>query len=306
MNNYGWQVLDFTGFTGLLRYKRGNLLVVHESQETQELPLINIAIVLIGNSVSVSGAVLTKLSELDIALIVCDWKKVPTAIAAPFGDHTRIGARQQAQADLSLPRRKRAWSNIIKAKVSGQACTLRSLGYQDGYASLQALKKSINSGDSHNIEAQAARKYWSTISGSHMFSRVPGIGTDRWNSALDYGYTILRGHGIRALTAAGLIGTLGVFHHGRSNAFALVDDLMEPFRPALDEFVFSNFEQSGVLEASHKHALVEAFTLPFTKTGQTIPTVFEDFAQAYGAYVEDTQRILEVPHWIGSNHAQKR
>jgi CRISPR-associated protein Cas1 len=54
---------------------------------------------------------------------------------------------------------------------------------------------------------------------------------------LNYGYTVLRAATARAIVGAGLHPTIGLAHSGRGNAFALVDDVMEPFRPIVDGLV---------------------------------------------------------------------
>ena len=63
------------------------------------------------------------------------------------------------------------------------------------------------------------------------------------NALLNYGYTVLRAATARALVSAGLTPSLGIFHHNRSNAFPLADDLMEPYRPFVDEVVFHLCEE---------------------------------------------------------------
>ena len=40
------------------------------------------------------------------------------------------------------------------------------------------------------------------------------------------------------MVSAGLFPALGIFHHNRSNAFPLADDMMEPYRPFVDEIVY--------------------------------------------------------------------
>ena len=57
------------------------------------------------------------------------------------------------------------------------------------------------------------------------------------NPSLNYGYTILRAAVARALTASGILPTLGIHHHNKYNAYCLADDIMEPFRPYVDECV---------------------------------------------------------------------
>lgn len=306
MNDSGWQVLDFTDFKGSLKYKRGKIHVTKYEDKTEtEVPLANIAVVLIGDAVSISGALLSKFSEHDIALMVCDWRKVPVAGALPWSDHTRIGARQQAQAALSLPKRKNAWARIIRAKVLGQANTLVSFSMLTKAKSLRNIAKAVRSGDPDNKEALAARMYWSALASTTNFSRNPGGGVEGWNSALDYAYTILRGHGIRAAASAGLSGTLGVFHRGRGNPFALVDDLIEPFRPAIDEFVFHNIQAETELTPDIRRQLVSCCNRTFAPDGRTIPTVFMAFAQNFGMYIEGNVDTLDTPIWEGPIHAEE-
>ena len=54
---------------------------------------------------------------------------------------------------------------------------------------------------------------------------------------LNYGYILLRSAVARALSGSGLLPTLGIHHRNRYNAFCLADDIMEPYRPFVDEIV---------------------------------------------------------------------
>ncbi|EFM44522.1 hypothetical protein HMPREF0277_0437 [Corynebacterium accolens ATCC 49726] len=175
---------------------------------------------------------------------------------------------------------------------------LEALG-KTGANDLVKLSRTVKSGDPENREAQAARKYWSYLSHDQAFSRLPGAGDPGWNSALDYGYTLLRGYGIRAIVGAGLSGTLGVFHHGRGNNWALVDDLMEPFRPMVDQIVFTKINYGEELESTQKTTISNALTCVFEAGGKSLSTVFNEFGQHYGLYVEGAVRDLSVPRWEG-------
>ncbi|MCX7492877.1 type II CRISPR-associated endonuclease Cas1 [Corynebacterium sp. P6129] len=307
--NPGWRILDFTQFEGSICYRRGRLIVQKDGEsENVSVPLTQVAVILIGNQTSISGAVLTKLSEYDIALLVSNWRNIPLAGVMPWREHTRIGARQRAQSELSLPRRKSAWSRIVRAKILGQAATIAAFS-SAASAELFELAKTVRSGDPENIEAQAARRYWHAISQQHKgFRREPGGGGGGLNSCLDYAYTVLRGHGIRAAVSAGLSGTLAVFHRGRDNPFALVDDLIEPFRPAVDAYVLDSGVQSGIDLAlpEVRGELVAAVDATFRRTGETIPTVLTSFSQEYGLYVEGQRKTLEVPVWRGDVRASER
>lgn len=303
--NPGWRVVDLIDFDGKVSYQRGQLAITSDSGELRAtLPLAQIAVVLIGNKLIISGAVLVKLSEYDIAVLVCDWRRVPVAGSFSWNEHTRTAARQRAQASLSLPRQKSAWAQIIKAKILGQARTAAQLGFDA--TDLKNLARAVRSGDVDNREAMAAKRYWEIISAEDDFRRLPGLAATGWNGALDYAYTVLRGHGMRAICSAGLVGTLGVFHHGRGNQFALVDDLIEPFRPAIDYAVFSIVSNSQELDKETKRQLVAAVEEPFNSAGQSIPTVFTAFAQQYGRYVEGDVEKLVPPIWEGPFDAEER
>ena len=123
-----------------------------------------------------------------------------------------------------------------------QGAVLASAGHEAGAFDL--LARRVRSGDPDNLEAQAARRYWTILLGSD-FRRdadAPGI-----NGILNYGYTVLRAIISRAICASGLHPTLGIHHSNRSNAFALADDLMEPYRPIVDRVVL-NLVLTGALE----------------------------------------------------------
>lgn len=55
---------------------------------------------------------------------------------------------------------------------------------------------------------------------------------------MNYGYAILRGVIARALCGTGLLPMLGIHHRNRYNPFPLADDIMEPYRPFVDELVW--------------------------------------------------------------------
>lgn len=294
----GWRVLDATGLAGTVDGARGRIVIKPEGRDSVEVPAADLAVLLIGGSTAITSTALHYLQKHDIALLVVDWRGVPIAGLYSWGEHTRVAARHLAQADLSQPRRKNAWMQVIKAKIQGQAATLEQVD-ADGAARLSELAKNVRSGDPNNAEGTAARVYWSRLFAGHTyFTRDQNAG-DNLNAMFNYGYMVLRGHGIRAVLSAGLSPPLGLFHRGRSNYFNLVDDLIEPFRPAIDSVVVGLGVDATLDDPATKKALVDAANQQFTHEGYRIPAVLESLAQQLGRYCEGDIDRLSVVAWSG-------
>lgn len=293
-----WRVIDLCGFEGELRSTRGGVEVCPDEGTPMIIPVAEVAVVLVGIKVALSAAVLHRLAEADVAVLFCDWRGIPEGGCYSWSDHGRVAARHRAQAEVSLPRKKNAWARLVRAKIEGQASVLENLKIR-GSGELLALADQVRSGDPGNVEAQAARLYWSRALGKGV-GRQPAagqlIGT---NACLDYGYSVLRGHLMRAVLAAGLAPALGVFHRGRGNAFALADDLIEPFRPAIDEVALQLPPTASPSDRPVKQLLVSAASQRFDGDGHGIPAVAEALAQSFGRYVEGDIDRLNVLSWQG-------
>lgn len=263
------------------------------------IPLADVATVLLGLKVGVEPGVLHQLAEFDVITLICAWTGTPSAGMYAWSEHTRVGARQRAQVCMTLPRRKNAWGQLVRAKVAGQAANLRHLG-SDDWRFLASMAKDVRSGDPNNVEGRAARYYWARLFNGDEgeFSRKPQGRSGR-NALLDYAYAVLRGHGVRAVLAAGLSSCVGVFHRNRANAFNLVEDLIEPFRPAVDWVVADLPPETSLSDRSTKAILVDASTQAFGADGIAVAASLTDLAQQLGRYAEGEIRRLKVPTWDG-------
>lgn len=292
-----WRVVDLLGFEGVVSYRRGQLILHHEGENIGCISLAETAVILLGLRTTLGAAVLQQCCEFDVLLIPCNWAGVPAGIVAPWSNHTRVGARQLAQATLSLPRRKNAWAQIVRAKIIGQARVME-LFDENISKDLLGMARAVKSGDPQNMEAQAARKYWARLFRDDSRGRIAGLGFGR-NSMLDYGYTVMRGYCLRAIISAGLWPGLGIFHRGRGNPFSLADDLIEPFRPAIDAAIWMMRSDASTEDKMVKHALVAAADQVFSSSGLTVSSEMASFAQRFGNYVEGNFSKLEVPVWKG-------
>lgn len=292
----GWRVLDLTEATGQLGYIDGSLVVrTDKTPLPVKVGLVDTAVVLVGTGVDISAAALAAAAEYGASVVVCDWKTEPVAALSPWSTHTRVGARQRAQLTASAPQRKRVWAEIIKSKVSGQAWVLRTQGHPDAQA-LKAMSDAVSSGDASNIEGAAAAFYWRRFGSGIVRDRSAG---DPLNSALNYGYTVLRSRAINAVVAAGLHPGIGVFHHYHSNPFALADDVMEPFRPAVDAAVHELGAALDMELPETRKALVAASTAPMGNVQMTVVSELNRMCQSIGMFFEDKTSQLHMPVWRG-------
>jgi CRISPR-associated protein Cas1 len=155
----------------------------------------------------------------------------------PLSTNTDLLSRLESQLAASKPTRKRLWAGIVVAKIRAQAA---NLGHApQARARLLAMAGRVRSGDPENVEAQAARAYWSALFDEQRvpqpFRRRPGEpSAPPPNKLLDYGYAAVRAAVARAVVSAGLLPALGLKHHHRANPFCLADDLVEPLRPIVD------------------------------------------------------------------------
>ncbi len=191
-----------------------------------------------------SNHVFVKMSERGVPVVLCAANHAPVAVVWPLEGHHAQGARLRAQIDASKPLQKQIWRRIVSAKIRMQGHVLATNGLEAG--AFDMLARNVRSGDPDNIEAQAARRYWKTLFGPDFYRDPDAEGV---NVLLNYGYTVLRAIVARAICASGLHPTIGVFHSNRANAFALADDLMEPYRPLVDQLAL-NLAAAGKTDLS--------------------------------------------------------
>jgi CRISPR-associated protein Cas1 len=160
----------------------------------------------------------------------------------------------------------------MQMKIANQAAVLKSCTGAEVKCMLR-WSDDVRSGDPDNLEARAAVYYW-----ANLFKHIDGFTRGRDgvppNNLLNYGYAILRAIVARALVGCGLLPTLGIHHHNRYNAYCLADDIMEPYRPYVDELVYKMVERDGapeVVEKRHKVALLGIPTIEVNIGGKRSP-----------------------------------
>ena len=273
----------------------GFLKVSENSTEVGRTPLDQIAGVIVhAHGTTWSTSLLTELADRGIPVVLCASNHAPKSVLMPLEGHHCQGARMRAQWQAKTPFIKQAWKQVVTSKVQMQAAALDAIGEMD--APLKMMVRKIKSGDTTNIEAQAARHYWPRMMGSD-FRRDSGAENE--NALLNYGYTVLRAATARAVVAAGLHPTISLFHSNRSNAFALADDLMEPFRPLVDCAVRNIAIKRGAqvdTEAKQALARLIATDLPLGEGVTPISVAVMKLATSLGQSFEADHLTLALPN----------
>lgn len=242
------------------------------TSRTVSVPVEDIGIIVIDHpQITITSGLIQLLQDENVAIITCDWKHMPQSLLLPIEGNKTQQERYSEQVNASEPLKKQLWQQTITQKIKNQAAVLDSFLLKSDY--LVPLYKNVKSGDSDNCEATAAAYYWKTFMGHINGFRREKEGPPP-NNYLNYGYTILRGTMARSIVCAGLLPTLGIFHRNRYNAYCLADDLMEPYRPYVDELVYKMVDQFGVvevLEKEHKAELLKVPALDVTIGGEKSP-----------------------------------
>jgi CRISP-associated protein Cas1 len=213
-----------------LSVAHSQLVIERPDTPKATLPIEDLGVVIIDDArATYTQSVFIELLAAGATVMVAGRDHLPVGMMLPMDGHHVQTERHRAQVEASQPTRKRAWQALIMAKIRQQAIVLEHFtGHHGG---LLPMAKRVRSGDPDNLEAQAAQNYWPRLFGK-AFRRdrdAEGI-----NAALNYGYAVVRAATARAVVAAGLIPSLGVFHKNRANSFCLADDLFEPYRPYVD------------------------------------------------------------------------
>lgn len=284
------------------KLKREHFALVIDQDKPAHVPFEDIAVIVLNNrEITITHPVLSACAEYGIGLFATGDNHQPSGVFLPFQSHSRATRILRLQLELDKPTAKRTWTAIVQAKINNQAICMHMLNAGD-VEKLASLSRRVKSGDTGNMEAQAAAYYFPQIMGRNFHRSQPG-----WaNAALDYGYSIMRGACARALVAHGLLPTLGLFHNSEQNAFNLADDLIEPYRAIVDLHVATNFKTDNTLGLStiDKAALVSLLNVDMAMP-RGVMTVLSSIEQATESLVRiydgGSELVLEMPRLIGLN-----
>jgi CRISPR-associated protein Cas1 len=228
---------------------------------TNSIPIEDIGVVILDNpQITITQRALQALNENNCAVIICDDQRMPYGLLLPLTNNTLQGERYRYQINASVPLKKQLWQQTVQAKISNQATLLKhTVDIQ--VSNMVKWAKEVKSGDTTNMEARAAVYYWANI---FPYNKV--FIRDRYgmppNNLLNYGYSILRSIIARSLVGTGLLPTLGIHHRNKYNAYALADDIMEPYRPFVDSTVLNIINSGLDYNTLNREVKIQLMSIP--------------------------------------------
>lgn len=198
----------------------------------------------------------------NVAIITCDSTHILTGLCLALYSNVLQSERYREQIQVSKPTMNKLWAQIVKQKIINQGRVLCVWYPIYDFSYFEDSANSVKSGDSSNVEAKVANFYW-----SRLFPDVQGFVRRREgvppNNLLNYGYAILRAITARAIVATGLLPTLGLHHTNRYNPYCLADDLMEPYRPYVDNIVCEIIHEKGISDTLDKETKARLLEISF-------------------------------------------
>lgn len=280
------------------KLRREHFSLAIEQEQTAFVPFEDIAIIVLNHrEIQLTHPVLSACADYGIGLYATGENHQPNGVFLPFLAHSRTTRLMRKQMDIPRPLAKQAWASIVRRKIENQAAVLRFCA-KTGVDRMDSYARRVRSGDTENLEGQAAAFYFTQLFGQGFYRAE-----ERWvNAALDYGYAVLRGAIARGLVAHGMHPPIGLFHASEQNAFNLADDLIEPFRPLVDLHVAKNpaFTE-GDLNPQDKAKLVALLNVDvgMPQGKMSALSAIEYAVESLARLFEQGNSELELPGLIG-------
>ncbi|MDR0921335.1 MAG: type II CRISPR-associated endonuclease Cas1 [Lactobacillales bacterium] len=277
----GWRVIVVNAHSKL-SYKNQALIFRHENG-MEKIHISEIGTLMLETTdIMISSGLIASLIENKVKIIFCDKKRIPAGEITPYYGSHDTSKRVAAQIAWSEHVKPRVWTFVIKQKIRNQGLMLAKAGFEEKSRKLLGFANEVTLFDETNREGHAARMYFYTLFGTG-FSRDAD---NDINAALNYGYTLLLSIVTREIVKNGCITQLGLKHTNQFNQFNLASDLMEPFRPLVDELVYNYRKLDFKLL---KYRLFELFERQVSFSNQTMY-----LENAIERYIKKTIQALDA------------
>ncbi|HEM3437802.1 TPA: type II CRISPR-associated endonuclease Cas1 [Streptococcus suis] len=237
----GWRTV-IVNTHSKLSYKN-NHLIFKDATRTEMIHLSEVDILLLETTdIVLSTMLIKRLVDENILVIFCDDKRLPTAHLMPYYARHDSSLQLSKQIDWEEAVKAEVWTHIISQKILNQSIYLSACGFIEKSQSVMNLYHSLELFDPSNREGHSARIYFNTLFGNDFNRELD----NDINASLDYGYTLLLSMFAREVVLSGCMTQFGLKHANQFNQFNLASDIMEPFRPIIDQIVYENRNHSFV------------------------------------------------------------
>ena len=288
----GWRTLFIEESNHISLYL-DNLKIKNDNEQELLIPLNDINIMIIDNyKTTVSTNLLIKASEYNIDLIICDNNHLPICQILPFNGNCITSVMIRKQIEWDNVKKSILWKEIVKKKIYNQFKILEKYN-SDNKDILMMINfyNEVDYNDCGNREGLAAKVYFRSLFGKDFIRFEDNC----INAGLNYGYSILRSLISKSIVSRGLNTTLGIFHKGPNNAFNLSDDIIEVFRPIVDDWVRKNLNNETLFSREHRINLIKLLSNKIYIDGkkQTISNAILIYIDSIINYFnEDKQKVL--------------
>jgi CRISPR-associated protein Cas1 len=238
---------------------------------------------------------INSLTMNNVNVVTCGVDHLPVATMLPLRGNAQAASMLKCQLKWSTYLKEYAQREIVKAKIYNQIKLLKYFEKSEEVISkVQRFYDTVVLGDKTNREGLSAKMYFRELFGKKFirFSKTTK------NAALNYGYAILRSQISQAIIAKGLNPSLGLFHKGANNFFNLSDDIIEPFRPIVDKYVYDFIDDEMVFNTEHKVDLLKHLTknIYFKSVSQTIFNVIRQYVDHIVNFMETGEITNGIEH----------
>lgn len=256
----------------------------HEDKVLDKIPLSDIWVIVIDNpQVSITASLMGQVNDEGIGILFCGSNHMPNGLSLPIAAHSRHAEIVEHQLAISKPLRNQLWAKIVRRKIENQAHALDFCGGKPAdVEKILSYAKDVQSNDKTHREGAAAGEYFSKL--LRHGSRWAGPMT----APLNFGYAILRTGIAQCAVSHGWLVSRGIHHHSAENAFNLVDDLIEPFRAAVDLMVVKE-NILAPLSRANKETLTKITSVLVDLDGRKMP-----IQTAVDVYCESLRRAIEL------------
>jgi len=280
--------------------ERGFLKISQGNTKIGQVPIDDVAVLLVSaQSVSFSKHILNELAERGGISVLCGRNYAPQSMVMPVSGNYMQAGVIKTQIEASQPFKKNIWKKIVEKKLQNQSKALLACGNAEMAARLETISGTVKSGDTSNREAVGAKLYWKALFGDTFKRDKDGDGI---NALLNYGYAVVRASFSRAICAAGLLPSFGVFHENALNPFCLADDFIEPFRPIADSVIWQlTREAVPELTPETKRHLVDILLVELeTSEGRSpLCQAAHYLCSSYVKALKNKKPEISIPAWEG-------